>query len=158
MEKIKKTLVFVVCPSYHGATLFSLIMNENSMICSLGDTIPSKLYGDAVCACGKKVHLDCPFWKDIRNQMIDSKFSEYPSLFPEILYFINNYKLNIIFNRIFIKIAQIFHLNVNKIFPNLTSELNNNYSKFVDIILKSSNRNIFIDGQKNIDKIQLLHS
>jgi hypothetical protein len=157
MDKNNKTLVFVVCPSYHGATLFSLIMNENSMICSLGDTIPSKLYSNAVCACGKEVHQNCSFWSDIRNHMKDSKYTKYPSLFPEILHFTNNYKLNIIINRIVIKIAHIFQLNINKLFPKLTNELRNNYTKFIDILLKTSNRNIFIDGQKNIDKIQLLH-
>lgn len=157
MVKSKKTFVFVLCPSYHGATLFSLLVNENSMICSLGDTIPSILHGDAVCACGKNVHQDCLFWKDIRNHMDDSKYIKYPSLFPEILFFTNNYKLNIIINRIVIKIVQIFKLKINNIFPKLTNELYNNYSKFIDKLLKISNRSIFIDGQKNIDKIQLLY-
>jgi hypothetical protein len=52
----------VLCPSFHGATLLSLLLGNHSNVLSLGDTVATKL--DHHCGCGSLVS-DCPFWQQV---------------------------------------------------------------------------------------------
>ncbi len=51
--------VFVLCPSWHGATLLSLVLGNHSRAFSLGDTIPRD--DKFRCRCGAQA-IECPFW------------------------------------------------------------------------------------------------
>ena len=54
--------VFVLCPSWHGATLLSLVLGNHSRAFSLGDTIP---HSDRFrCRCGAEA-CECPFWTSV---------------------------------------------------------------------------------------------
>lgn len=54
--------VFVLCPSWHGATLLSLVLGSHSRAFSLGDTIP---HSDRFrCRCGAEA-CECPFWTSV---------------------------------------------------------------------------------------------
>src|SRR5687767_3354981 len=49
----------LLCPSYHGATLLSLVLGNHSRILAMGDTIPKDMRGR--CGCGLR-RRECPFW------------------------------------------------------------------------------------------------
>lgn len=55
---------FILAPSFHGATLLSLLLSNHSRIVSLGDTLPTLKF-DQGCGCGKRVS-ECEFWSSIR--------------------------------------------------------------------------------------------
>src|ERR1700675_4464699 len=73
-------VAFVVCPSYQGATLLALLLNNHSQISALGDTIPMRKW-DPVCACGRRVS-ECDFWQTVSNSLDTSRFSSLRTLLP----------------------------------------------------------------------------
>jgi hypothetical protein len=66
-------LHFVLCPSFHGATLLALLLNNHSKVSALGDTVPSRAF-DQACACTKKVS-ECPFWQTVRSEIGTDRFA-----------------------------------------------------------------------------------
>jgi hypothetical protein len=52
----------VLCPSFHGATLLSLVLGNHSRIFALGDTIPAN--PNHHCGCGALVS-ECEFWRQV---------------------------------------------------------------------------------------------
>jgi hypothetical protein len=52
----------VLCPSFHGATLVSLILGNRSRVLSLGDTVATKPSDH--CGCGALV-AECEFWQRV---------------------------------------------------------------------------------------------
>jgi hypothetical protein len=52
----------VLCPSFHGATLLSLVLGNHSRIFALGDTIPAN--PNHHCGCGALVS-ECEFWQEV---------------------------------------------------------------------------------------------
>ena len=63
-------LNFVVCPSYHGATLLACLLNNHTHLSALGDTIPKKLSFDKkrTCVCGRSLPT-CPFWSGLQDRV-----------------------------------------------------------------------------------------
>jgi hypothetical protein len=59
--------VFVLCPSYHGATLLALLLNEHKDVVDLGDTNP-ETRRDNPCSCGQTVGT-CDFWSILRREL-----------------------------------------------------------------------------------------
>ena len=49
----------MLCPSFHGATVLSVVLGNHSRVLSMGDTIP--LARPGYCGCGK-LRSDCAFW------------------------------------------------------------------------------------------------
>ena len=52
----------VLCPSFHGATLLSLVLGNHSRVLSLGDTVATE--PNHHCGCGALVSK-CPFWRRV---------------------------------------------------------------------------------------------
>jgi hypothetical protein len=52
----------VLCPSFHGATLLSLVLGNHSRVLSLGDTVATEPTHH--CGCGALV-AECPFWQQV---------------------------------------------------------------------------------------------
>lgn len=75
-------LAFVVCPSFHGATLLALLLNNHSQVSALGDTNPTRKF-DQTCACGAKVSV-CPFWQTISTGLRADRFSHLGTLLPSL--------------------------------------------------------------------------
>ena len=71
---------FILCPSYHGATIFAAVMNNHHEIFSLADTYPSNKY-DQTCGCGKKVST-CSFWINIKSNINSQRYSHLDSILP----------------------------------------------------------------------------
>ena len=52
VQKAKKLEIYcILCPSYHGATLLSLLLGNHTKVFSLGDTIPTEPF-PIRCGCG----------------------------------------------------------------------------------------------------------
>lgn len=73
---------FVVCPSFHGATLLALLLNNHSQVSALGDTNPSREY-DQICSCGQPVSA-CPFWRIVTRRLDAPRFAHQPTLLPNL--------------------------------------------------------------------------
>ena len=58
-----------LCPSYHGATLLSLILGNHSKVEALGDTVPTTAFNHQ-CGCGNYV-AECDFWKGLATRIPD---------------------------------------------------------------------------------------
>lgn len=73
---------FLLAPSFHGATLLSLILGNHTKIIALGDTLPTLSF-DQGCGCGKKISK-CEFWKSIKQRVpvngVHHILTEYPRL------------------------------------------------------------------------------
>jgi hypothetical protein len=61
----------VLCPSYHGATLLSLVLGNHSRVFSLGDTIPPRSFSSHRCGCGE-TFAACAFWRRVRTVVGDA--------------------------------------------------------------------------------------
>jgi hypothetical protein len=71
---------FVICPSFHGATLLSLLLNNHSQLSALGDTNPIRAY-NSVCACGQNFST-CSFWRTVEARLKLGHFSDLDTLLP----------------------------------------------------------------------------
>ena len=58
-------IYMILCPSFHGATLLSLVLCNHSRLYSLGDTIPPRSFLSNRCGCGE-TFIACPFWQRVR--------------------------------------------------------------------------------------------
>jgi Sulfotransferase family len=67
----------VLCPSFHGATLLSLVLGNHSRILALGDTIPAN--PSHHCGCGALVS-DCEFWRQVGAVMPRPELLALPAL------------------------------------------------------------------------------
>lgn len=71
---------FVLCPSFHGATLLSKLLNAHPEVVSLGDTYPTNAF-DAICGCGERVSA-CGYWQDVRRRIGDDYSADTPHWLP----------------------------------------------------------------------------
>lgn len=71
----------VLCPSFHGATLLALMLNNHSEISCLGDTLPRREL-DQPCACGERVSA-CAHWREIARRIDADRFRGHPWLLPD---------------------------------------------------------------------------
>jgi hypothetical protein len=76
----RRRLNFVVCPSFHGATLLALLLNNHSRLSALGDTIPSREY-DQLCACRLPVSR-CDFWQTIAHRLDTDRYAGSSAFIP----------------------------------------------------------------------------
>ena len=79
-----KKIYVILCPSYHGATLLSLVMGNHSRIFALGDTIPRRSFLSSPCGCGEPIAA-CAFWQRVRSAVGDDDPVELVSSRPRIL-------------------------------------------------------------------------
>lgn len=73
---------FIQSPSYHGATLFSILLDRHSDVTCLGDTLPTRSF-DQRCSCGEKVSA-CAFWREMHARLCLDRFSRFTELLPLI--------------------------------------------------------------------------
>jgi hypothetical protein len=79
-DEPRRQLNFVVCPSFHGATLLALLLNNHSRLSALVDTIPTRKY-DQLCACKLPVSR-CDFWQTIARRLDTDRYSDSAVFIP----------------------------------------------------------------------------
>ena len=75
------SISFVACPSYHGATLLSLILNNHSELAALGDTLPERRHMDYFCSCGERIE-NCDFWSELARRTGAEAYALESTLLP----------------------------------------------------------------------------
>lgn len=84
-ERVRSEHNALLCPSYHGSTLLSLLLNNHEQVSCLGDTVPGR-HKDVLCACARQVS-DCEFWQTIRAELALDRFSGCAGLLPALPYY-----------------------------------------------------------------------
>ena len=87
-----ETLHFVLCPSFHGATLLAVLLNNHPDIVTLGDTNPTRAY-DQICACERLVS-ECPFWQEVARECQTARFADGAKMLPTLPRISKHQKLN----------------------------------------------------------------
>lgn len=72
---------FILCPSFHGATLLGLLLNAHSKVTSLGDTLPKRQHLDYFCSCEQRIQ-ECAFWQTIMERVRTDRFPEEQFMLP----------------------------------------------------------------------------
>jgi len=138
---VNAPVIFILAPSYHGATLLSLNLGNHDKIASLGDTIPT-LEFDQTCGCGKKVS-QCQFWQRIRYLIPERGESSFIPRYPKLVKYSN-------LNRYIVYSSALF---INKLgFTWNATPFFKSYNRFVGFVLDYYNKPIFIDGAKSISR------
>ncbi|HAC66283.1 MAG TPA: hypothetical protein DCF68_22795 [Cyanothece sp. UBA12306] len=151
----KAKIYYVLCPSFHGATLLSVVLNNHSQITSLGDTFPTREF-DQICTCRKKVS-QCDFWQQLYNETSLNKFSQEDIWFPYLPQLIQqdgrstrsvNIFLNILMLGLTIPLGRI----VWKLASKPCQEYYEVYLDFVNFIANRNQSFVFVDGSKTLFK------
>ena len=147
-------LNFVLCPSYHGATLLSLLLNLHPEISSLGDTFPTREF-DQRCSCGEKVS-QCRFWQEIYTRLSLDRFADC----EELLSRIPRSKGWLPHDKLFDKILSLFGPRIAilawRFFESSKDEHIQTYLQFRKLTCEILKTSVFVDGQKNIGKVLAL--
>lgn len=138
---------FILCPSFHGASLLAILLNNHPQIVSLGDTAPTKTAQDFFCSCGSIIK-DCGFWKSVHSTQLsyNHEKSEYvipllPNLETNTIERLN--RLNEYFRRF---------LSPWLFFPLTKNRFRKSVELFTETALEFHGKNIFVDGTKDINR------
>lgn len=78
-----KTVAFVLCPAYQGATLLSLLLSQHQDVTAMGDTLPFRAYPDFWCSCGQQIQ-HCEFWCAVHDAVHPERFPDEEKWIPEL--------------------------------------------------------------------------
>jgi Sulfotransferase family len=160
-------LGFVVCPSYHGATLLALLLNNHSRLSTLGDTVPTRTY-DQICACGKKVS-ECEFWQMVARELEADRFAHLSSLIPILPWPLERHSLEGAGMRITTSapvdraVGRLATASADAVLPAVwrlhgrsLDEYVALYNRFYGLIARLHGTSTFVDGSKSWRKVALL--
>lgn len=68
-------------PAFHGATLFSLLLNNHPRISTLSDTLPFREHLDYFCSCKRRIN-ECEFWITLADELSAGRFVSDDYLLP----------------------------------------------------------------------------
>jgi hypothetical protein len=153
-------IVFVVCPSYHGATLLALLLNNHSQVTALGDTLPHR--GAAhVCACGELVDR-CSFWQTVSTDLEASRFAGFPMLLPTLPWPLSrrqmegsairlsrSTRLNREAGRVAGKVVDLGAPIAWRLRPGLVADFTMLYRSLYRLVLDEHGTSLFVDGSKS---------
>jgi hypothetical protein len=163
----RDALTFVVCPSFHGATLLGLLLNNHSRISALGDTNPRRTY-DQLCACGARVSV-CPFWQEVVASLRTERFSELDTLLPLLPWPLDHHPLegsqvrisnnplaNRLVGRTVASAATYCVPLVWRIRPGLLNEYTRVWSDFYSLVRRLHGTGMVVDGMKEWRKVRVM--
>jgi Sulfotransferase domain len=158
---------FVVCPSYEGATLLALLLNNHSQISALGDTLPSRRT-DWTCACGQRVS-ECDFWQMVSAGLDTSRYRNLPTLLPvmpwplahrqiegSVVHVSQDPRLNRLAGRLAGRLADFGAPTVWWFRRQLVADFVGIYRSFYQLVLDMHGTSTFVDGFKSWRKVALL--
>jgi hypothetical protein len=152
--------VFVVCPSYHGATLLALLLNNHSQVTALGDTLPHR-GANHICACGELVD-ECTFWQTVSAGLDTSRFAGLPLLLPTLPWPLTRHQMegsaislsgNAHFNRavgrVAGKVVDVGAPVVWRLRREMVEHFVRLYRSFYRFVLDAHGTSLFVDGSKS---------
>lgn len=153
-------IAFVVCPSYHGATLLALLLNNHSEVTALGDTLPHR-GAEHVCACGELVD-HCSFWQAMSRGLDVSRFSGSPLLLPTLpwpltrrqmegsaLNMSRSGRLNRAAGRVAGRVIDVGAPIAWRLRPEVVEHFAGVYQSFYRAVLDAHTTSLFVDGSKS---------
>jgi hypothetical protein len=140
-------LVYVLCPSYHGATLLSLLLNNHPQVLALGDTIPTRSF-DQLCLC-KKTISECDFWREALEAARAERFAGESRFLPPLPRLAAGARTNLVANLALASLAAARPLRriVRSLAP--VSAYLDAYESFHRVTLRRAGARVFVDGQKS---------
>ncbi len=146
-RNLPKQFNFVLCPSFHGASLLAILLNNHSKVISLGDTIPTRKTENFYCSCGPLIK-DCIFWSHIEETQIPYNHSRsehiaplLPDLSVSTIERIN--RLNEHFQKFF---------SIWNFFPQKSQNFRKSVESFSAEVASFHRKKVFIDGTKDINR------
>lgn len=156
----KLRIVFVVCPSYHGATLLALLLNNHSQVTALGDTLPHR-GAEHVCACGELVD-QCSFWEAVSRGLDTSRFAGSPLLLPILpwpltrrqlegsaLNLSRSGRINRAAGRVAGRVVDWGAPAAWRLRPEVVEHFAELYRSFYRLVLDAHGTSLFVDGSKS---------
>jgi hypothetical protein len=153
-------IVFVICPSYHGATLLALLLNNHSQASALGDTLPHR-GTEHVCACGELVDR-CGFWQSVSTGLEASRFANLPMLLPVLPWPLSrrqlegsairlsgSMRLNRAVGRVAGKVVDLGAPIAWRLRPGLVADFTTLYRSLYRLVLDAHGTSLFVDGSKS---------
>jgi hypothetical protein len=153
-----KTLYYVVCPAFHGATLISCLLNNHQDVTALGDTIPHVkwILENVLCGCRNRIN-ECYFWNKLVKTINPQRKFRDNRLLPLYPVVCRNEKIN----RYIIKFLVFLSLHISTSIWNIIYKSSryyaDNYLTYYKLACKLQGTKHFIDGQKNLIKIMVMH-
>lgn len=147
-------LNFVLCPSFHGATLLALLLNNHTKLSSLGDAIPRRTY-DQKCACGRLVSR-CEFWQQIEQELDTTRFADLDYLLPMYPRICSHQGLNKILNKGIGFLSLSTGINIWKLFGPIGHEYVQTYLTFYTTICAIQGTDMFVQGSKSLIEFLVL--
>lgn len=151
------SLNVVLCPSYHGATLLALLLNNHSRVSHLGDTLPSRDTLWHICACGKRID-ECEFWTSLANELEADRFSGESSLLPLTPRLLGERRMNTFANRLSGAASLALGAWAWKWRPGAGHRFCEITTRFNDWVCARHGTTMFIDGTKSITRFLALHA
>ena len=160
-----RRVVFVVCPSYHGATLLAVLLNNHSQVSALGDMLP--LPGHT-CWCGE-LPDECEFWRAVADRLEVSRPSELAARLPEcawplthrpldggVIPWSGSVRMNRAAGRLARAMVDLALPALWRAYPRPRAEFARSYRSFYEFVAETHGTSVFVDGQKSWRKAALL--
>ena len=162
-RNLPKQFNFVLSPSFHGASLLAILLNNHSKIISLGDTIPTRKTEDFSCSCGRSIE-GCTFWSHIEETQRKYNHSRSEHIAP----LLPRLSLSTIerINRLNEHFQKFF--SIWSFLPKISQNFRKSVESFYTEATSFHRKKVFIDGTKDInrclcikhivsDKIRVIH-
>jgi len=160
-------VVFVVCPSYQGATLLALLLNNHSLISALGDMLPLS-DPEQLCACGQLVAV-CAFWRRVADRLGVARPSELRTRLPAcswplahrqyeggVVRLFGNARVNRALGHIARTAVDLTVPALWRAHSRPPAELARSYRSFYELVVEEHGTSVFVDGHKSWRKAALL--
>lgn len=148
------SLNYILCPSYHGATLVALLLNNHPAVGCLGDTVPARTF-DQTCACRQKVS-SCPFWEKVRKELNTNRFIGEDFLLPWYPELVRSRRLNRLLNRALAALSLVYGPGIWKLGGRNVIRYVEIYYSFYAVVTRALGVSVLVDGQKNLTKVLAL--
>ena len=149
---MQKPLNFLLCPSYHGATLVSLLCNNHSQMVGLGDTLPHRSHLDFYCSCGKTIEK-CEFWTLLAENTRANRFVQQRHLLPIAPRLRKDPIANARLTTAMARTGHRFGFNPWMITPWAGREFVASIEDVAEFACRFHDTPVFLDGAKNVNRV-----
>ena len=147
---------FVLCSSYHGATLLAMLLNAHPDVVHLGDTNPTTRF-DQDCSCGRTVGT-CPFWVELRAQLSLGDLSTASNWLPKVPPFTTSPRVNAALAKGFTLADRLSGRQLDRRVSQRVAWYRDAYQRLMTFTKDATGARVFVDGEKMVDKAVLLAS
>lgn len=151
------TVAFVVCPSFHGATLLAMLLNYHPDVIHLGDTFPSRSI-DQACSCGVGVD-QCPFWQGLLKEVDLTRFrGQDHHWMPRFPMFTRRHRVNWGISLAVSALNGVLGIAVDVRLSSEAAAYRKAYDQFASYAASRTGASVFVDGTKNVVRALYLMS